>query len=104
MAKYFGVRYNVKVEGGTEWVTYTPYDMSKGKQVDQVTTSFIVAPESESIFEPKGRDLVRVGINEICYFKDADQPQFYREIIYRDNKNFFSGEIEQDSKEEGESE
>lgn len=105
MAKEFGVRYNVKVKGGSEWVTFRPYDMTVSKYVDQVRTNFYVAKESEEIFKQKPDDFVwykrKYSFSNVVKINKEESDMTWNEdfeykIIMRDNKQFFEAEKEND--------
>ena len=57
---------------------------------------YYVAKESEKIFKFKGSDLVKYGFDSIDFYNKISQKNSVYEIIYRDNKQFFMPEVEND--------
>jgi len=101
MAKYFNVRFDVKVKGGSEYVEFTPYDMAKNELLSSAVTYFYVSERSESIFESKEDDRDDNGNLWTAKFFPGDDLYFLRPegrhtkrlsyvkpIAFRDNKHF----------------
>jgi len=55
-----------------------------------------VATKSQKIFKFKKSDLVKYGFGSIAFYYQILQKLYVNEIIYRDNKQFFMPEVEND--------
>ena len=62
----------------------------------QVNLKIYVAKESEKIFKFKGSDLVKYGFGSVDFYNQISQKNSVYEIIYRDGKQFFMPEVEND--------
>ena len=86
MMKEFGVEFDIK--GINNFVAYmkNPVD---GARIN-------VATKSQKIFKFKKSDLVKYGFGSIAFYYQISQKLYVNEIIYRDNKQFFYPEVEND--------
>ena len=86
MMKEFGVEFDIR--GIDNFVAYmkNPVD---GARIN-------VATKSQKIFKFKKSDLVIYGFGSIAFYYQISQKLYVNEIIYRDNKQFFMPEVEND--------
>jgi len=86
MMKEFGVKFDIK--GIDNFVAYMK------NPVDGVRIN--VATKSQKIFKFKKSDLVIYGFGSVDFYNQISQKNSVSEIIYRDNKQFFMPEVEND--------
>jgi hypothetical protein len=86
MMKEFGVKFDIR--GIDNFVAYmkNPVD---GARIN-------VATKSQKIFKFKKSDLVKYGFGSVDFYNQISQKNSVYEIIYRDNKQFFMPEVEND--------
>ena len=86
MMKEFGVKFDLR--GIDNFVAYmkNPVD---GARIN-------VATKSQKIFKFKKSDLIKYGFGSIAFYYQISQKLYVNEIIYRDNKQFFMPEVEND--------
>jgi hypothetical protein len=99
MHAYFGVKFENAVinmqsakTGGVELTLIG----NLGK-IDSINYKKIyVAKESEKIFKFKKTDLVKYGFGSVGFYNEISQKHAITEIIYRNGKQFFMPEVEND--------
>jgi len=86
MMREFGVEFDIK--GIDNFVAYmkNPVD---GARIN-------VATKSQKIFKFKKTDLVKYGFGSVDFYNQISQKNSVSEIIYRDGKQFFMPEVEND--------
>jgi len=91
MMKEFGVKYDFENEEGLIRIIKTP-EIRR----DNFMRKIYVGKESQKIFKFKKSDLVKYGFGSVDFYNEISQKNSVSEIIYRDNKQFFMPEVEND--------
>jgi hypothetical protein len=91
MMKEFEVKYDFENEESLVRIINTP-EIKKDNFMRQI----YVAKKSEKIFKFKKSDLVKYGFGSVDFYKQISQKNSVSEIIYRDGKQFFMPEVEND--------
>jgi hypothetical protein len=91
MMKEFEVKYDFENEKGLIGIIKTP-EIRR----DNFMRKIYVAKKSQKIFKFKKSDLVKYGFGSIAFYYQISQKLYVNEIIYRDNKQFFMPEVEND--------
>jgi hypothetical protein len=91
MMKEFEVKYDFENEESLIRIIKTP-EIRR----DNFMRKIYVAKESQKIFKFKKSDLVKYGFGSVDFYNQISQKNSVSEIIYRDNKQFFMPEVEND--------
>ena len=91
MMKEFEVKYDFENEESLVRIINTP-EIKKDNFMRQI----YVAKKSEKIFKFKKTDLVKYGFGSIGVYNQISQKHAITEIIYRNGKQFFMPEVEND--------
>jgi len=91
MMKEFGVKYDFENEEGLIRIIKTP-EIRRDNFMRQI----YVAKKSEKIFKFKKNDLVKYGFGSVDFYNQISQKHAITEIIYRNGKQFFMPEVEND--------
>ena len=97
MHTYFGVKFGSEKTGGAELTLIA--NLGEINSITNYTPSYkkiYVAKESEKIFKFKKTDLVKYGFGSVGFYNEISQKHAITEIIYRNGKQFFMPEVEND--------
>jgi len=91
MMKEFEVKYDFENEESLIRIIKTP-EIRR----DNFMRKIYVSKESQKIFKFKKSDLVKYGFGSVDFYNQISQKHAITEIIYRNGKQFFMPEVEND--------